>query len=286
MECAARKLTGERFTDRVVLITGAARGQGRSHALRFASEGADVILCDLVGPVPTVGYPLPGKEDLDSTVQEVAALGRRCLGLVADVRDLDSMKAVVSQGLGMFGRIDVTIAQAGICTFGSVADLDAQTWSETIDTNLTGVFNTIRAVLPTMIERRYGRVIATASMAGRAGWENIGHYAASKWGVIGLVKSVALEVAAYGITANVVCPSSVNTPMMLNDGAYRLFRPDLAAPTLEDARPAFTAVNVIPVPWAETADISAAIAFLASDDARFITGAALSVSAGVNARNI
>jgi NAD(P)-dependent dehydrogenase (short-subunit alcohol dehydrogenase family) len=164
--------------------------------------------------------------------------------------------------------------------------MSAQTWQETVDTNLTGVFNAVRATLPGMIERRYGRIVATSSMAGRAGWENIGHYAASKWGIIGLIKSVALEGAAFGVTANVVCPSSVATPMMMNDGSYRLFRPDLAEPTLDDALGAFTSVNVIPVPYAETTDISAAMAFLASDAAAMITGATLSVAAGVNARNI
>jgi SDR family mycofactocin-dependent oxidoreductase len=286
MECEARDLNGNRFSGKVVLISGGARGQGRSHALRFASEGADIVVCDLVSQVPTVGYPMPGPDDLRQTIREVEALGRRCLGIEADVRSLEAMTSVVDSALETFGHVDVAIAQAGVCTFGPIAEMDEQTWSQTIDTNLTGVFNTIRAALPGMIERRTGRILATASMAGRAGWENIGHYAASKWGIIGLVKSVALEVAPFGITANVVCPSSVNTPMMLNDGAYKLFRPDLAEPTLADALPAFTAVNVIPVPYAETADISAAMAFLASDDARYITGAALSVSAGVNARNL
>jgi NAD(P)-dependent dehydrogenase (short-subunit alcohol dehydrogenase family) len=151
---------------------------------------------------------------------------------------------------------------------------------------LTGSFNTIRAVVPHMIERGTGRVVAIASMAGRAGWENIGHYAAAKWGLIGLVKSLALEVAANGITANVICPSSVDTPMTNNEGSFRLFRPDLEQPTLEDALPALTAVNVIPVPWVDPNDISDAVLFLASDEASGITGATLSVAAGVNARNI
>ena len=279
-------MNGERFSGKVVLISGGARGQGRSHALRFASEGADVVLCDLVRPVPTVSYPMPRPEDLRQTVRDVEALGRRCLGIEADVRSLEAMTSVVDAALATFGRVDVAIAQAGICTFSPIAEMDEQTWSQMIDTNLTGVFTTIRAVLPAMIERRYGRILATASMAGRGGWRNIGHYAASKWGIIGLVKSVALEVARFGITANVVCPSSVNTPMMLNEGSYKLFRPDLAEPSLADALPAFTAVNVIPVPYAETSDISAAMAFLASDEARYITGTALSVSAGVNATNI
>jgi SDR family mycofactocin-dependent oxidoreductase len=275
-----------RFDGKVVLITGGARGQGRSHALRFAAEGADIVVCDIVDQLPTVGYAMATQDDLDETVESVRAIGRRVLGLVADVRDLEQMTDVVGQATATFGRVDVLLANAGICTFGGIAEMSAQTWRETIDTNLTGVFNAVRATLPGMIERRYGRIVATSSMAGRAGWENIGHYAASKWGIIGLIKSVALEVAAFGITANVVCPSSVATPMMMNDGSYRLFRPDLAEPTLEDALGAFTSVNVIPVPYAETADISAAMAFFASDAAAMITGATLSVAAGVNARNI
>ncbi len=275
-----------RFDKQVVLVTGGARGQGRAHATRFASEGADVVVCDVASQLPTVGYPMANEQDLEETVRLVTALGRNALGIVADVRKLHDMEMVAAKALSSFGRLDVLIAQAGICTFGQIAAMDVETWTETIEVNLTGVFNAIRACLPIMIEQHYGRIVATSSMAGRAGWENIGHYCASKWGIIGLVKSVALETASQGITANVICPSSVNTPMMMNDGSYRLFRPDLENPTFEDAIEAFTAVNVIPVPFAETEDIASAAAFLASDEARYITGATLSVSAGVNARNI
>jgi NAD(P)-dependent dehydrogenase (short-subunit alcohol dehydrogenase family) len=164
--------------------------------------------------------------------------------------------------------------------------MDAETWNTMIDVNLTGAFNTIRAAVPPMVEAGFGRVVATSSMAGRAGWENIGHYAAAKWGLIGMVKSLALEVAPQGVTANIVCPSSVNTPMMKNEASYKLFRPDLEDPTLEDALPSFQSVNVIPVPYAETDDISDAVLFLCSEEAKYITGATLSAAIGANAKNV
>ena len=276
-----------RFEGRVVLITGAGRGQGRSHAVRFAQEGADIIACDIAsGTLETVPYPLSTEADLHETCRLVEEAGGNATPEMVDVRDLSGMIAVANRAVDRHGGIDVLVANAGICTFGAVADMSSETWQTTIDVNLTGAFTAIRGVLPHLISRSSGRIVATASMAGRAGWENIGHYAAAKWGVIGLVKSVALEVAPYGITANVVCPSSVNTPMMHNDAAYQLFRPDLEAPTLEEALPAFASTNVQPVPYVEPDDVSDAVLFLASDEARFITGATLSPAAGVNARNV
>jgi SDR family mycofactocin-dependent oxidoreductase len=276
-----------RFQGRSVLITGGSRGQGRNHAVRFAREGADVAFVDVVsGSIETVPYPVSGAEEMAETVDLIEAEGRRALAIEADVRSLEQMSAAAERVVAEFGRIDVLVANAGICTFGELASMDAETWRTMIDVNLTGAFNAVRAAVPNMLENGYGRVIATSSMAGRAGWENIGHYAAAKWGLIGMLKSLALEVAPRGITANVVCPSSVNTPMMHNDASYRLFRPDLENPTREDALPAFQSVNVIPVPYAETDDVSDAVLFLAGDRAKYITGTTLSPATGVNARNI
>jgi SDR family mycofactocin-dependent oxidoreductase len=277
------------FSGKVVFVNGAARGQGRSHALRFAAEGADLILSDWDRSqgIETVSYELPGLEDLEQTAEQVRDLGRRAVVCPADVRDLDALTAAAARGIDELGRIDVLVANAGICTFGPLVSMSATVWQEMIDINLTGVFNVTRAIVPHIVAGdRGGRVIATASMAGRAGWENIGHYAAAKWGIIGMIKSLALELAPHMITANVICPSSVNTTMMNNDASYRLFRPDLEAPTREDALPAFASVNVIPAPYAEPDDISDAVLFLASDEAWAITGATLSVAMGVNARNI
>lgn len=276
-----------RFEGRRVLITGGGRGQGRNHALRFAREGADVALLDIAsGELATVPYPLADAADLAESAALVEAEGRRALAIEADVRSPEQMGAAVARVLEEWGGIDVLVANAGIVTYGPLAEMDAETWGTMIDVNLTGAFNTVRAAVPAMVEAGFGRVVAISSMAGRAGWENIGHYAAAKWGLIGMVKSLALEVAPHGVTANVVCPSSVNTPMMNNEFSYKLFRPDLEQPTLEDALPAFQSVNVIPAPYAEPDDISDAVLFLCSEGARYITGATLSAAIGVNAKNV
>ena len=271
---------------RVALITGGARGQGRSHALTLAREGADIVICDIAAQIDTVPYPMGTKEQLDETVSLVEDLDRRCVAVQADVRDGAQMKAVVDRALSEFGKIDILLANAGIFSFGTIAEMSDQMWADMIDTNLTGVFNSIRAVLPHMIERRSGRIVATASMAGRVGMPNIAHYVAAKWGVIGLVKSVAMEVAQYGITVNAVCPTGVDTDMIQNEHAYRLFLPDMENPTREDAAKAFAALNALPIHWVEPQDISNAILFLVSDDARYITGNAMPVAAGQNASNV
>jgi SDR family mycofactocin-dependent oxidoreductase len=274
-----------RFDGKVVVITGGARGQGRSHALRFAEEGADVAFCDVAAQLKTVPYPMSTPGDLAETVRLVEELDRRCVSATADVRDRGQVDAFVEQARTELGRIDFLLANAGIFTFSTVAEMDDRTWQEMIDTNLTGVFNAMRAVLPTMLEQGYGRIVATSSMAGKVGFANIAHYCAAKWGVIGLVKSVAHEVGGSGITVNAVCPTTVDTTMIQNEAAYRLFMPDMEHPTREDATPAFQGLNTIPVPWVETRDISNAMAFLCSDEARYITGETIAVAAGQNARN-
>lgn len=274
-----------KFDGKVVLITGGARGQGRSHAVRFAQEGADVAICDIAGQLDTVPYSMAREPDLAETVKLVEELDRRCVAVRADVRDLGQVQAFVSQTRSELGRVDFLLANAGIFSFGRIAELDGPTWSEMIDTNLTGVFNAMRAVLPVMIEQGSGRIVATSSMAGKTGGTNIGHYTATKWGVIGLVKSAALEVAANGITVNAICPTTVNTDMIRNDAAYRLFRPDLEQVSPEEAAAVFQTLNPIPVPWVEPVDISNAMVFLCSDEARYITGETIAVAAGMNASN-
>jgi SDR family mycofactocin-dependent oxidoreductase len=274
-----------RFDGKVVLITGGARGQGRSHAVRFAQEGADVAFCDIAAQLETVPYPMSTPDDLAETVRLVEDLDRRCVAVQADVRDRGQLDAFTEQARTELGRIDFLLANAGIFTFSTVAEMDDRTWRETIDTNLTGVFHAMRAVLPAMVAQGYGRIVATSSMAGKTGFANIAHYCAAKWGVIGLVKSVAQEVAGNGITVNAVCPTGVDTTMIQNDAAYRLFLPDVQNPTREDAAPAFQGLNAIPVPWVEPIDISNAMAFLCSDEARYITGETIAVAAGQNAKN-
>jgi SDR family mycofactocin-dependent oxidoreductase len=244
-----------------------------------------VAFCDIAAQIDTVPYPMGRQADLAETVKLVEELDRRCVGDVADVRDLGQMQAFVERTKTELGRVDFLLANAGIFSFGTIAELEVTTWQDMIDTNLTGVFHAMRAVLPTMIEQGSGRIVATSSMAGKLGFANIGHYVAAKWGVIGLAKSAAIEVAPHGITVNVICPTNVATDMIQNDAAYKLFLPDMENPTLDDAKPAFQSLNPIPVPWVEPVDISNAMAFLCSDEARYITGETLAVAAGFNASN-
>ncbi|MDT7706150.1 MAG: hypothetical protein QOG20_1757 [Pseudonocardiales bacterium] len=274
-----------KFDGKVVLITGGARGQGRSHALAFAREGADVAFCDIAAQIDTVPYPMSRSADLDETVKLVEELDRRCVGVTADVRDGGQVQAFVERALTELGRVDFLLANAGIFSFSTIAEMEEDKWQQMIDTNLTGVFHAIRAVLPTMIEQGYGRIVATSSMAGKLGFANVGHYVAAKWGVIGLVKSTALEVGGNGITVNAVCPTNVDTDMIQNPAAYALFLPDAENPTREDAAPAFQTLNAIPVPWVEPIDISNTMMFLCSDEARYITGETIAVAAGMNAAN-
>ena len=274
-----------RLDGKVALITGGARGQGRSHALTFAREGADIIVCDVAEQLETVPYEMGTQKQLDETVSMVEDLDRRCVAVKADVRDGGEMRGVVDRAISEFGKIDILCANAGIFTFSTIAEMTDAQWRETIDTNLTGVFNSMRAVVPHMVEQGYGRIVATSSMAGRAGFPNIGHYVATKWGIIGLVKSLAMEVAANGITVNAICPTGVDTVMIQNEAAYKLFLPDAENPTREDAAVPFQGLNAIPIPWVEPQDISNAMLFLVSDDARYITGEAIHVAAGQNAGN-
>ena len=274
-----------KFDGKVVLITGGARSQGRSHAVTFAREGADVAICDIAAQLDTVPYPMGNRAELDETVKLVEDLDRRCVGVRADVRDRDQVDSFVQQAHSELGRVDFLLANAGIFSFGTIAELSDTAWRDMIDTNLTGVFHAIRAVLPHMVEQNFGRIVATSSMAGKAGFGNIGHYVATKWGVIGLVKSAALEVAANNITVNAICPTSVDTDMIQNQAAYKLFLPDATDVSKDEAATAFQTLNTIPVPWVETIDISNAMAFLCSDEARYITGETIAVAAGQNAAN-
>jgi SDR family mycofactocin-dependent oxidoreductase len=272
------------FAGKVAVITGAARGQGRSHAVEFARLGADVALCDLGHDLSSVGYPLGTKDDLAETVRLVEEQGRRCLSAVADVRDLGAMLAFVDGAKAELGSVDILVANAGVAAMGSICTMDAGQWSETIDTNLTGVFNAMRAAAPHMRRQRWGRMIGISSMMGRSSNPGIPAYVASKWGVIGLCKSVAFELAAFGITVNAIAPGNVSTPMVHNDALYGLMRPDLEHPTREDVAPGMAALHVQPVPWIEPEEITAAVVFLASEGARHITGSVIDVDAGASAR--
>lgn len=274
-----------RLTGKVALITGGARGQGRSHAVTFAREGADIVTCDLVSQVATVPYPMSVPDDLNETVKLVEEQDRRCVAMPADVRDTAQLQAVVERGIAEFGKIDILVANAGIVAPVPLLDITDDDWSDMIDTDLTGVFKSIRAVAPHMIERRSGRIIATASIVGRIGASGLSHYAAAKWGVIGLVKSAALEFGPYGVTVNAVCPTNVDTPMIQNPAMYALFAPGVQNPTRDDVTPGFSSLNALPVPWVQVQDISEGMLYLAAESGRYVTGETLTIAAGWNANN-
>jgi SDR family mycofactocin-dependent oxidoreductase len=270
-----------RVDGKVALVTGAARGQGRSHALWLAEEGAEIVAVDLCGQIQSVEYRMATPDDLSETVRRIEDLDRRVVARQADVRELGHLEAAVQQGLSEFGHIDIVCANAGIFSTAPTWELSQQTWQDMIDVNLTGVFNTVRAVIPSMIERgQGGSLILTSSTAGIKGYANFSHYTAAKHGVVGLMRSLTNELAPHRIRVNTVHPTTVNTDMIQNDVLYRLFRPDLENPTREDFAVAAASLNALPIPWVEPIDISNAVLFLASDESRYVTGIQLPVDAG------
>ncbi len=270
-----------RFDGKVVLITGAARGQGRSHAVAFAREGADVIALDICENIATVDYDLATPEDLEETERLVQGTGRRIVALKADVRDLGQLQRAVAQGLQQLGHLDIVCANAGIISLAKAWELTPTQWQDVIDVNQTGVWNTIKATVPHMIEAdNGGSIIITASLAGMQGQRNAIAYIASKHAIIGMMKSLANELAPYSIRVNSVNPTNVATPMLLNEGVYRRFRPDLENPTEADVTEGFSTLNLMPVPYVQSSDVSDAVLFLCSEAARFLTGVSLPVDAG------
>ncbi|HEV7175519.1 MAG TPA: mycofactocin-coupled SDR family oxidoreductase, partial [Solirubrobacteraceae bacterium] len=214
---------------KVALVTGAGRGQGRSHAVRLAKEGADVIAIDVcANTVETIPYSLSTEDDLDATIKEIEAADRRAVKAVADVRSLPQMQSAVEAGLAEFGKIDIVCANAGIGSWAVAWEMTPQQWQEMIDINLTGVFNTTRAALPSMVERgEGGSVVLTSSTAGIRAYANTAHYTAAKHGVIGLMKVLAQELGPHRIRVNAVCPTTVRTPLVINDATFELFAPHL-----------------------------------------------------------
>ncbi|MEU6192217.1 mycofactocin-coupled SDR family oxidoreductase [Streptomyces sp. NPDC047061] len=275
----------ERFKDKVVFITGVARGQGRQHAVRFAREGAHVIGLDIADTIPTVHYPSAAKSDLDETVRLIKEAGGQSVIHQGDVRNQDAVTAVVQAGMERFGRIDVVLPTAGITSLGRLWELDDAQWDELIGINLTGVWRTLRATIPHMIEGgNGGSIVLTGSIAGLIGMPGLAHYAASKHGVNGLMRSLANELAPHGIRVNSVNPTNVATPMILNDVTYQHFRPDVPGATQEDAIAAFSSYNLLRTPWIEPDDVSNAVLWLSSDEARYLTGVALPVDTGTTVK--
>ncbi|SED32670.1 mycofactocin-coupled SDR family oxidoreductase [Rhodococcus koreensis] len=267
---------------KVALVTGAARGQGRSHAIRLAEEGADVIIVDLCAKPATTKYRGATEDELQETARHIEKFGQRAHVAVADVRSLSQLQDVVAEGVAKLGRLDTVVANAGIFSSAPLHELSEEQWDEMVDINLSGVWKTMRATVPHLIEQgEGGSIVLISSTGGLQGFPNFAHYVAAKHGVTGLARTAANELGAHRIRCNSIHPTSVLTDMIDNEDMYRLFRPDLETPTHEDFREACeTAMNVLPIPWIEPVDVSNAVVWLASDAARYVTGIAMPVDAG------
>jgi SDR family mycofactocin-dependent oxidoreductase len=266
-----------RCEGKVALITGAARGQGRCHALRLAEEGADIIAIDICRDYETVAYPLATQEDLRQTVAGVEALGRRIVAREADVRDGEALRAVVDEGVAELGRLDVVVANAGVCTVQPWNEVTPQAWRDVIDTNLTGVWNTCVHAAPHLIAGGGGSMILTSSTAGLKGMPFVAPYVAAKHGVVGIMRLLAIELGRHSIRVNTLHPTGVDTPMGAMNAALEPLLdadPDLA--------PLF--MNVLPVELTEPNDQSNAVLFLACDESRYVTGLEMKVDAGYTLR--
>jgi SDR family mycofactocin-dependent oxidoreductase len=262
-----------RLEGKVALVSGAARGQGRSHAVRLAQEGADVIAFDVCRDLDTVPYALATPADLEQTVKAVEDLDRRIIARTADVRDLAAVQRVVDEGVREFGRLDVVCANAGIAGMAeNTWSMTEEQWEEMIAVNLTGVWKTVKAAVPAMIEAGNGGcIVITSSTAGIKGMPRTAHYVAAKHGVVGLMRTLANELAPHMIRVNTVHPTGVDTPMIRND---------YMAAQLADPATGVNLQNALPVEMVQPVDISNAIVWLASDEARYVTGVSLPVDAG------
>ena len=275
-----------RLQDKVAFITGAARGQGRAHAVRMAQEGADIIAVDICRPIRNDGVdtaiPASTPEDLAETASLVRNLGRRIVTAEADVRDFSVLKDAVDSGVEQLGRLDVIVASAGIGNGGETLDKTGDDdWTEMIDINLSGVWKSVKAGVPHIIAGgNGGSIILTSSVGGLKAYPNTGHYVAAKHGVVGLMRAFAVELGVHNIRVNSVHPTNVNTPMFMNEATRRMFRPDLENPGPDDVLVVAQLMHTLPIGWVEAEDIANAVLFLASDEARFITGVTLPVDGG------
>lgn len=277
-------MTG-RLTNKIALITGAARGIGRAQAVRFAEEGADIIAVDVCGPIDTVQVPHSTRDDLAETVRLVEQAGGRVVTEIIDVRDSEELRAAADRGAAELGGIDIVCATAGVTSRGNAVELSEAAWRTMLDVNLTGVWNTCTASAPHLISRGAGSMVLVSSIAGLRGLIGVAHYTAAKHGVVGLMRSLAHDLAPHGVRVNCVHPTNVDTPLIQNDLVRSGFRPDLdRPPTRDEFAAAATRMNLLAVPWVQPVDVANASLFLASDEARYITAVSLPVDAGSTQR--
>jgi (+)-trans-carveol dehydrogenase len=272
-----------RVEGKVAFITGAARGQGRAHAVRLAQEGANIIAVDICKKIDTVDLIAASTpEDLAETADLVKGHNRRIYTAEVDVRDYDALKAALDTGVEQLGRLDIIVANAGIGNGGQTLDKTSERdWTAMIDINLGGVWKTVKAGVPHILAGgNGGSIILTSSVGGLKAYPHTGHYVAAKHGVVGLMRTFAVELGAQNIRVNSVHPTNVNTPLFMNDGTMKLFRPDLENPGPEDMKVVGQLMHTLPIGWVEPEDIANAVLFLASDEARYITGVTLPVDGG------
>lgn len=278
-----------RLRGKAAIVTGAARGIGRATAVAFAREGADVMGIDIAGPVSSTLEVVPStQKELTETGRLVEAAGRRWCEARLDQRDLTALRAAADKAYATFGRLDILFANAGIQGFKALLDWEDKDWHDTIDVNLTGTCNAIRAVAPHLVRNGGGRIIVTSSTQGRHGTKYGAAYSASKWGIIGLMKSAALEFGEYGITVNAVIPGLIDTPLTRHHDRYAQAADEFNSkkPTAEleeEAKKKLMAKSPFGIPWIEPEAIAPVVVFLASDDARMVSGATYDVTGGDSA---
>jgi NAD(P)-dependent dehydrogenase (short-subunit alcohol dehydrogenase family) len=276
------------LSGRVALVTGGARGQGRSHALALAKEGAHVAVCDIGAPVSSIKYDMATAEQLQESVKLIEEHDVRALGLVADLRDTHQVQSVVDQVIAEFGRIDILVANHGVVAFSTVENTSDDEWNSVVDTNLTAIFKTFRAVIPHMKKNSFGRIVATSSSGARIPHPNLAHYVASKWGVIGLSKATALEVGKDGITVNVVCPAGVQTDLFFNQPTFDIFCPDIEHPTREDFERRLVENNagLNGRRYLQPEHVSRAVMHFVNDEDGVLNGQVLDIGLGLSATGI
>jgi SDR family mycofactocin-dependent oxidoreductase len=274
-----------RVAGKVAFITGAARGQGRAHAVQLAQEGADIIAIDICDKIATSIAEPSTEEELAETVRLVEEQDRRIIARKADVRDYAALKAVVDEGVAEFGRLDIVAANAGMWSYNLLEETTEDQWQEIIDICLTGVWHTVKAAIPPMkAAGNGGSIIITSSAAGLKAYANCGAYVAAKHGVVGIMRTMAVELAPFNIRSNSLHPTNVDTALIRNQRTFDLFRPDVVNPTYDDVLEGFKQMNALPVACLPPSAIADALVFLASDESKYVTGLTLTVDAGLTVK--